>query len=80
MESLQWSEYGNDTDLAFSSSLAGGSSVNNNFSITAMLDYERSFGKNGVKLSLLSSADRWKNRGKGNVYSYIDFIVRAGYD
>lgn len=80
VESLQWSEYGNDTDLAFSSSLAGGSSVNNNFSITAMLDYERSFGKNGVKLSLLSSADRWKNRGKGNVYSYIDFIVRAGYD
>ena len=80
VERLEWSEYGNDTDLSFSSSLAGGSNVNNNFSATAMLDYGRTFGKHGVDLSLIASADRWKNRGKGNVYSYIDYIVRASYD
>ncbi|MGM9792011.1 MAG: SusC/RagA family TonB-linked outer membrane protein [Candidatus Cryptobacteroides sp.] len=80
VERLEWSEYGNYTDLSFSSSLAGGSNVNNNFSVTAMLDYDRTFGKHGVGLSLIASADRWKNRGKGNVYSYIDYIVRASYD
>ena len=80
VQKLNWSEYGNDTDLSFSSALAGGSNVNNNFSVTAMSDYDRTFGKNGVKASFIWSMDRWKNRGKCNVYSYNDFILRAGYD
>ena len=40
-----------------------------------MADYDRTFGKNGVKASFIWSMDRWKNRGKCNVYSYNDFIL-----
>ncbi|MGN0189497.1 MAG: TonB-dependent receptor plug domain-containing protein, partial [Candidatus Cryptobacteroides sp.] len=77
---LKWSEYGNDTDLSFSSSLAGSSNVYNKFAVTAMANYDRTFDAHGVRASFIWSIDRWKNRGKGNVYSYNDFILSAGYD
>lgn len=75
-----WSEYGNDTDLSFGASLASGGSVFTSFSVTGNLSYDRSFGKHGVSASAIWSMDRWKNRGKGSVYSYNDMILRAGYD
>lgn len=80
VDELKWSDYGNDTDLSFGSSLASGSSVYTSFSITGQLDYKRSFRRHNVAAAAIWSMDRWKNRGQNSVWSYNDFILRGNYD
>lgn len=73
-------KYGNETGLSFGSSLQSGSYVYTRFSASAKLTYDRSFGDHGVRADAIWSLTRKKTRGQNNIFPYMDYILRVGYD